>query len=112
MIRRLAVLSTSILILSSVGMGQQGPAPGGPGITGLWSRPDKQGFLATRRQNVWGTIAEGILTEVFYPTIDRAQSRDTQIMLVVGQTRLEERKDFVHQVTRYPHSLAFHVTAI
>jgi glucoamylase len=86
-------------------------ATGGPGMQGVWSRPDKQAFLATSRQNLWATVADGVLSEIYYPTLDRAQTKDTQIMLLVGKTLLEERKDFHHVVRRYPKSLAFHITS-
>jgi glucoamylase len=87
-------------------------ATDGPGIQGVWSRPDKEGFLAVPKQDVRATIAEGILTEVEYPTIDRAQTRDTQLVFIVnGVDFLEERKNFEHQITRYPHSLAYHVSS-
>lgn len=91
---------------------QNSIAPDGPGMIGVWSRPDKQAFLATMKQNLWATVADGILTEVYYPTIDRAQTKDTEIMILIGQVLLEERKDFRADVRRYPHSLAFHVTSI
>ncbi|MDZ4675985.1 MAG: glycoside hydrolase family 15 protein [Oligoflexia bacterium] len=87
-------------------------APNGPGMMGVWGRPDKQGFLATLKQPVTATIAEGILSEVYYPSLDRAQTRDTQLIFIVDNTILEERKDFVHTVTRYPHSLAYHVSSV
>jgi glucoamylase len=89
-----------------------GSAPGGPGLPGQWSRPDKEGFLASARQTVWATIAGGILTEVYYPTIDRAQTKDTELLIVSGGNFLEERRDFKDQVHRYPHSLAYHVSSV
>jgi glucoamylase len=94
---------------SVIAAAQSSPAPDGPGMEGVWSRPDKQAFLATMKQNLWATVADGILTEVYYPTIDRAQTKDTQIMILIGQVLLEERRDFRSVVRRYPHSLAFHV---
>ncbi len=108
-----AVLLFTFQSYSQIRVFQNDPttAPGGPGTVGNWSRPDKEGFLATTSENVWATIADGILTEIYYPTIDRAQSRDTQILLISGINRLEERKDFTHKVLRYPKSLAYHVSS-
>lgn len=47
-------------------------APGGPGAAIGWGPGRKQGFGTApgRRSRVWFTIAEGNLSEVFYPAID------------------------------------------
>jgi len=115
--RFLGIVGAVLLLGSAVfsaeipGQTVNGSAPGGPGTSGAWARPDKEGFLATLQTNVWATIAGGILTEVYYPTVDRAQTRDTQVLFVMGSALLEERKDFRHEVKRYENTLAYHVTS-
>lgn len=112
MIYNLKRLLVVLFCLQSAFAMAQNTAPNGPGMVGVWSRPDKQALLATMKQNLWATVADGILTEVYYPTIDRAQTKDTQIMILIGQVLLEERRDFRSVARRYPHSLAFHVTSV
>ena len=101
-----------VCLQCDLALAQNSTAPNGPGMIGVWSRPDKQALLATMKQNLWATVADGILTEIYYPTIDRAQTKDTEIMILIDQVLLEERRDFRAEVRRYPHSLAFHVTSV
>jgi len=48
------------------------PANGGPGIEPRWTRSDRDGvgtaYAALSR--VWFAVSKGILSEVYYPTID------------------------------------------
>jgi glucoamylase len=106
------LLALGFFSFSVMAFAQYPTAPNGPGMKGIWDRPDKQAFLATEKQNLWATVADGILTEVYYPTIDRAQTRDTQILILIGNVLLEERKDFTSVVHRFPHTLAYHVTSV
>lgn len=88
-----------------------GDAPNAPGDRGEWARPDKEGYLATRHQKLWATIAEGVLTETFFPYLDRAQSVKTELYFSQGSRVSTESKDFTHRVSRYPSSLAYHVSS-
>ncbi|MCC6276591.1 MAG: hypothetical protein IT289_01605 [Oligoflexia bacterium] len=103
-------LCSVVLLNCAMAIGQD--APNGPGMMGVWSRPDKQGLITSKTQPLWATIAEGVLTEVHFPFADRAQTKDTQILIRIGQRILEERKHFTHVVTRYPGTLAYHVTSV
>ncbi len=48
---------------------------------------------------VWFTGAQGILTEAYWPTIDTAQTRDSQFLISDGKSFLaEERKHTTHQI--------------
>lgn len=61
---------------------------------------------------VWFTGAEGILSEVSWPTVDRRQTRDTQFLVTDGKTFLfEERKDGISDVEWVEEGIpAFRVT--
>jgi glucoamylase len=49
---------------------------------------------------VWFTGAQGILTEVFWPTLDRKQTRDTQFLVTDGRSFMsEERQQTYSSVT-------------
>lgn len=61
-------------------------APGGPGASSTWA-PAKKSFLGTSTTNgsrVYFSGYRSIVTEVFYPTLDKAQSVDLQFL--VGDT--------------------------
>jgi len=64
------------------------PAPGGPGLPPRWTRgaKDAVGTAYSTASRVWYTLAAGILTEVYYPTIDTPQIRDLQFLVTDGAT--------------------------
>ena len=71
-------------------------APGGPGLPPRWTRGAKEavGTAYSSSSRVWYTIAAGVLTEIFYPTIDTPQIRDLQFLATDGATFFhDERRD-------------------
>jgi glucoamylase len=58
-------------------------APGAPGGQSVWASAKKDflGTSATADSRVYFTGAQGILTEVFYPTLDMAQNVDLQFLV-------------------------------
>jgi glucoamylase len=75
---------------------QRNTAPGGPGMPPRWSRGAKEavGTAYSSSSRVWYTVAAGILTEVYYPTIDTPQIRDLQFLVTDGKTFFhDERRD-------------------
>jgi glucoamylase len=70
------------------------PAPGGPGLPPRWTRGSKEavGTAYSSASRVWYTIAAGILTEVFYPTIDTPQIRDLQFLVTDGETFFHDER--------------------
>src|SRR5579864_3537456 len=74
-------------------------APGGPGLPPRWTRGAKEavGTAYTTASRVWYTVAAGILTEVYYPTIDTPQIRDLQLLVTDGKT-------FFHDERRHTRS--------
>src|SRR6185312_1524339 len=74
----------------------QAPAPGGPGIPPRWTRgaKDAVGTAYSAASRLWYTLAQGTVTEVYYPTVDRPQIRDLQFLLTDGASFAHlERKD-------------------
>ncbi|MGZ3688143.1 MAG: glycoside hydrolase family 15 protein [Bdellovibrionota bacterium] len=70
---------------------------GAPGIPHRWAPAAKQAvgtaFEATSANSpVWFTIAEGIVTEVFYPRVDTAQVGDLQFIVTDGEHFFSEQK--------------------
>jgi glucoamylase len=59
-----------------------------------WTRGAKEavGTAYSSASHVWYTIAAGILTEVFYPTIDTPQIRDLQFLVTDGRTFFHDER--------------------
>src|SRR5260370_33806384 len=70
------------------------PARGGPGVPPRWTRGSKEavGTAYSSASRVWYTIAAGIMTEVFYPTIDTPQIRDLQFLVTDGETFFHDER--------------------
>ena len=64
------------------------PAPGGPGIPPRWTRGSKDavGTAYSTSSRIWYTLANGVVTECYYPTIDSPQIRDLQYLVSDGET--------------------------
>ena len=60
-------------------------ASGGPGDEPRWTGAAKDGVGTAHSMGgrVWFTIGQGILTEVYYPTIDRPQMRDLEFLFAM-----------------------------
>lgn len=67
---------------------------GKPGLPPVWSSSAKEavGTAYSVASRVWFTLADGIITETFYPTIDRPQIRDFQFLVSDGETFVHEEK--------------------
>jgi len=67
---------------------------GRPGIEPRWTHGDKDGvgtpYAASSR--IWFTLWNGIITEVYYPTVDHPQIRDLQYLVTDGKTFFHDEK--------------------
>ena len=93
-------LLTCIALLN-VGRGYAQLAMGSPGITPNWSVAKKVqvGTSFSDSSLVWFTNAQGVLTETYYPTIDRAQIKDSQLLVSDSKSFfIEERTQTLHDV--------------
>jgi glucoamylase len=92
-----------------------GHAFGHPGIAPSWTTSSKDGIgtAYSTSSRIWFTLAQGILTEIYYPTIDRPQTRDAQFLISDGETFFhEERRDLTSEVVRLEdHTLGYRVTS-
>ncbi len=76
-----------------------GPAFGAPGVEPRWTSSQKDAvataYAASSR--VWFTISHGTLNEIYYPTIDRPQTRDMELLFSDGETFFcEEKRDLTY----------------
>ncbi|MBS7531896.1 hypothetical protein IC619_015595 [Hazenella sp. IB182353] len=90
-------------------------APGGPGANSVWSPGDKEwmGSSVNTQSKVWFTGTDGIITEVFYPTLDTANVQDLQFMVGdADHTWVDEEKSQTHTVKQVdPKALMWEVTS-
>src|SRR5271166_3085896 len=70
------------------------PAPGGPGIPPRWTRGSKDavGTAYSTSSRLWYTIANGVVTECYFPTIDSPQVRDLQYLVSDGETFFHDER--------------------
>ena len=75
-----------------------------------WPTAAKNGFGTsnTLASKVWFTLADGVMTEVFYPTADMPNVRSLQFQVVTGSNTENEINDTVHRLELpNPSSLTF-----
>ncbi len=92
--------------------GAQTLAPGGPGNDAQWATAGKQaiGTSANLESKVWFTLAQGVMTEVYYPDVTVANVHILQFVVVNPKTKKveTEQDDAIHQIkTLRADSLSF-----
>lgn len=90
------------------------PAFGRPGIEPRWTHGNKDGVgtAYSADSRVWFTLWRGIVTEVYYPTIDRPQVRDLQYLVTDGESFFHEEKRHLTSTIVRPsaHALIYRIT--
>jgi glucoamylase len=89
-------------------------APGWPGAPARWTHSTKEGIGTSYHTSchLWFTLSHGIVNELYYPTIDRPNTRDFGLLITDGATFChEEKRDLEHEVA-YPekHCLLYRLT--
>jgi len=74
-------------------------APGAPGHDAHWLSAAKNGFgtANTVASKVWFTLNDGVMTEVYYPTLDVPNVQMLQLIIVDGSVRTEF-EDTTHRI--------------
>lgn len=73
-----------------------------PGMEPRWTHSNKAD-VGSASSRFWFMILEGIVTEVYYPTVDRPQLRDLQYLVTDGKTFFhEEKRDLAVKMERIP----------
>ncbi|HKW05841.1 MAG TPA: glycoside hydrolase family 15 protein [Nitrososphaerales archaeon] len=87
---------------------------GKPGMDPRWTHSNKDGVGTAYSQDskVWFTLWRGIVTEVYYPTVDMPQLRDLQLLITDGKSFFhEEKRHFKSHVKRISmDSLGYTIT--
>lgn len=87
---------------------------GAPGDEPRWSHANKDGVGTAYDldSRIWFTIWSGILTEIHYPTIDRPQMRDVQLLFVDGEGQFfDQVRDMRHETERITPSQGYRITS-
>jgi glucoamylase len=77
---------------------------GAPGSPPGWTSSAKEGIGTAYHTScrVWFTLSHGIINEIYYPNVDKPNTRDFQFLITDGETFChEEKRDLTHQV-EYP----------
>ena len=91
-----------ILLICHVALGQSADAH--------WPTAAKNGFgtSTTLASKVWFTLADGVMTEVFYPALDVPNVETLQLQIIIGDKIENEINDTVHRLDLpNPASLTF-----
>ena len=90
-----------LLIACSSGRGQ--------GVDAHWPTAAKNGFgtSTSLTSRVWFTLANGVMTEVFYPTLDVPNVQTLQLQVNIGGRVETELDDTFHRVEPNASSLTF-----
>ena len=74
---------------------------GAPGIEPRWTSSAKEGVGTAYHTScrVWFTLSHGILNEIYYPHVDKPNTRDFQFLITDGETFChEEKRDLNHEI--------------
>ena len=87
---------------------------GSPGTEPRWTHgaKDAVGTAYAASSRVWFTFWNGIVTEVYYPTVDRPQIRDLQYLITDGKTFFHDEKRNLESKLEHlsPYGLGFRCT--
>ncbi|MEV4257693.1 glycoside hydrolase family 15 protein, partial [Spirillospora sp. NPDC049652] len=90
------------------------PAPGAPGTASHFdlARKDCVGTARDGASKVWYTVAGGVLSDVYEPTIDNSDVESMQYVVTDGRTFTElQERDTTYTVATDPSGMACTVTA-
>src|SRR4051812_29549540 len=80
----------------------QTEAPGSPGASANWTTGNKQGLGTSvgTDSKVWYTLSDGALSEVYYPSGDRANVRSLEFAVTDGSTFVDRESQDTNHVVR------------
>src|SRR5215213_7481566 len=99
-VRSIVIGAVTVCALAS-DAGAAGIAPGAPGASANWTTGNKKGLGTAVGQDskVWYTLADGALSEVYYPSGDTADVRSLEFAVTDGSTFVDrESEDTTHEV--------------
>jgi glucan 1,4-alpha-glucosidase len=94
--------------------GNNNLAPGAPGRDAQWTNAGKEavGTSNTMESKVWFTLRGGVMDEVYYPTVDAANTRTLQFIVTGCRETQPEGEAATHRIEVIdPQSLSFRQTS-
>ena len=89
---------------------------GGPGIEPRWSHSNKEGVGTAYAgdSRLWFTLWRGIVTEVYFHSIDQPHLRDLEFLVTDGEELFHEEKRHLKSTTERPYdnALAYRVRSV
>ena len=87
---------------------------GRPGLEPRWTHGNKEGVgtAYSGGSRIWFTIFQGVITETYFPTVDRPQLRDLQYLITDGKTFFHEEKRHLETKVERGSDHALHFTVI
>jgi glucan 1,4-alpha-glucosidase len=105
----LLALLTSMTGTAAAAEGSE--APGAPGASANWTTGNKQGLGTSvgRDSKVWYTLANGALSEVYYPSGDTANVRSLEFAVTDGASFVDRESEDTTHAVRFtdPRSLTY-----
>src|SRR5215471_1593181 len=103
----LLAIVVSLLWVVAIGDARAQPAPDGPGSVSHHAVARKDCFGTARNtiSKVWYTVAGGVLSDVYYPTIDNSNVETLQYIVTDGSTFTDlQARDMTYTVDTIPGS--------
>jgi glucoamylase len=89
-------------------------ATGGPGIEPRWTHSAKDiiGTAYSTSSRIWFSVSQGVLSEIYFPTLDRPQIRDLQFLVTDGESFFHDAHRNLVTTTEYlgEHGLGVRIT--
>src|ERR1700736_1961860 len=111
---RSGLVATAPAYAGTAAATQASTAPGAPGAASYFdlARKDCLGTAAGRGSKVWYTVAGGVLSDVYEPTIDNTDVSTLQYMVTDGATFTDlQTRDMTYTVAADPSGMACTVTS-
>ncbi len=105
----IAMLVALCAAAPAVAAQQQPPAVGAPGQRTVWTAADKHGFgtAHARASELWFTLRQRELTEVYWPDLGTPALRELQFAVASG-ARVQRETDVATGAVRRDAGLAYH----
>src|SRR5215475_6777713 len=109
-----AVVTGSLAAAAPAAVAASGPAPGGPGSLSHFdlARKDCLGTARNTTSKIWYTVAGGVLSDVYAPTIDTTNVETMQYLVTDGSTFTDlQTRDMTYAVAADTTGMVCTVTA-
>ncbi|WP_432477682.1 glycoside hydrolase family 15 protein [Nocardioides sp. GXQ0305] len=111
-----ALAVTGLLVLSTqTASGSEAAArPGDRGTKSTWTEADKTGFgtARDRSSNVWFTLQDGRMSEVFYPDLSTPSVRSLELVVTDGETFTDRTSRHTESTVERPDPRSLRFTQV